>query len=313
MKKVNLFIVGLPKTGSSALYYFLREHPQIFMCPLKEPRYFATDFHRSNDQFSNNKGIFKIRTEDQYHDLFKDRTNEVVVGDTSIQYLYSKEAAENIKNYNPDAKIIIMLREPVSFLYSFHQMSVRTFREDKDFVTALLLEDERKKGNHIPKNAAFPESHYYTDRIKYTEQVKRFTDQFPKEQIKIIIHDDFKESNHKIFKEILSFLGVDPLFTPVFKKHNVAQVIRTPNIARFFNNQIIWKAGKICTPKILKVPIKRIMRKIIYKKNNNNYIDPVFRSFLMKKYKPEVEKISNFLGKDLVTLWEYKGINEKNV
>jgi len=309
MKTPNLFIVGCPKAGTTALYYFLKDHPQICMSPVKEPQYFSTDFHRSQKIFNEKYWRFNFNTKEQYLQLYADWNNEPVAGEASTTYIYSKEAAENIKQFNPDAKIIIILREPVSFLYALHEELTNALREDKDFRTALSLEDNRKLRINLPKIKHYPESLYYSERIKYIEQIKRYTERFQNKNIKIIIHEEFKENNEKIFKEILEFLNVDSSFKPRFAPYNAAKKLKSPFLMKLVQNNTIWSAGKAIIPLFLRKKVKKIVRKSLYTYQKRKQMDPELKKELMKKMKPQVEELSAFLDKDLVSLWNYNEIN----
>ncbi|MBN1253032.1 MAG: sulfotransferase [Bacteroidales bacterium] len=167
--KPNLFIVGMPKAGTSALYFFLKQHPEIFMSEDKEPNYFCADLIEESDNFHKRKfEDFRYRNEKSYLKLFENKDKFKIAGEASTQYLFSKKAAENIYNFNTKAKIIIIIREPVSFLYSYHSQLLRNVRENiLDFKKALEFEPERKKLNKYPSNVRFPSQLHYTDWIDY--------------------------------------------------------------------------------------------------------------------------------------------------
>ena len=118
--KPNLFIVGQPKSGTTALHQFLGQHPEIFMSSIKEPHFFCSDFHLESDRAYGKQRFFDFRNESAYLQIFAKAEGAEIAGESSTNYLYSQVAAEKIYNFNPDAKIIIILREPAKFLYSLH-------------------------------------------------------------------------------------------------------------------------------------------------------------------------------------------------
>ena len=132
--KANLFIVGAQKTGTTTLHYQLSQHSQIQMSAVKEPGYFCTDLQRESDKFLGERVGFPFREKKQYKKLFSEPHNFEYNGEASSLYLYSKTAAQEIRDYNPDAKIIVILRDPVEFLYSLHFQYVKEGVEDiEDF------------------------------------------------------------------------------------------------------------------------------------------------------------------------------------
>ena len=175
MKKPNTFIVGKPKSGTSALHFFLEKHPEVFMCNPKEPRYFCSDFiKQSNDHYGKRDPYFYFQTQEEYLKLFEDAKDEKIVGEGSVIYMYSKESEQRIYDFNKDAKIIIMIREPVDFLYALHSEIVVTGKEnEEDFKAALSLEDERKSGKNLPKRVRFPGMVYYSERMRIADQLQR--------------------------------------------------------------------------------------------------------------------------------------------
>ena len=179
MRKPNLFIVGQPKAGTTALHYFLSEHPDIYMAEVKEPHFFCKDFHEESDRYHGSRLFFSLRDEASYLKLFSKVTLEKIIGESSIHYLYSKVAAYEIYKFNPEAKIIIMLRNPAEWLYSLHNQYVNiTTENEKNFSKALTLETLRKQGKHLSRRVQCPSWLYYMERIKYYVQVKRFYDFF---------------------------------------------------------------------------------------------------------------------------------------
>ena len=221
MKKPNLFIVGHPRTGTSSLHDYLDQHPDIFMSPIKEPNYFAKDFHAESDQFHQKALYFPFRSEKRYLKLYKDWGDEKIAGEASATNLFSELSATEIYRFNQHSKIIMSFREPVDFLYSYHSTAIFSLGEDiRDFQEALNSETRRKQGNCLSKRVITPSWLYYSEFINYTQQLNRFLSIFDPGQIKVIIFDDFKTDTRKIYTEILDFLDVDSEFVPDFSVVN---------------------------------------------------------------------------------------------
>lgn len=301
MKKPNLFIVGHQKSGTSALYKFLKQHPDIFMSYIKEPFYFAEDLLEEKKQ------VMKLpyyTTKKGYMDLFRKWKNEKIAGEASTVYLYSKVAAKKIHDFNPDAKIIMMLREPVSYLYSLHMQGMISNGEDQDFETALKLEDDRRKGKNLPNKYAYRSYFYYSDWCKYSEHVQRYLKLFPKKNIKIIIFEDFKKDNIKIAKEVFRFLGVDDSFTPKVGVVNPSKKVRFPRLKFFLENS--FNTVKRFLPQKFHRLLAKSAGKILFKKQERVPLNAELKKQLMRKYKPEVARLSKLLNIDLEEKWGYK-------
>ncbi len=311
MRKPNFFIVGFPKSGTTSLRRLLNQHPDIFVSKPEEPHYFCKDLHKKSDVFYGEKKRFRYRKEKDYLRLFSKAKKEKKLGESSVFYLYSKVAAKEIKKFNPESKIIIMLRNPVEFLNSMHKHNT-LYRIDNalSLQKALRIEEQRKKDkNKIPKVVMFPSRLFYSDLAKFSEQINRYLEVFPKKQVKIVLLDDLKKSPEKTYKEVLDFLDVDKYFHPDFKRYNVFSVPRS---------KIMQKL--IYDPSPLKEFIKKIVPFKIYdglytfianlnkKSSKRPDLDVEFKKKLMKQYKPEVKKLSKLTGKDLISLWGYNKI-----
>ena len=165
LRKPSFFIIGAPKCGTSALAKYLSNHRSIFFSNLKEPNYFATDF---------NPKMRPIKNINDYLSLFDRARSNQLCGEGSIWYLYSKDAIENIYKFNPNAKIIIMVRNPAEMIYSLHNQKINSKDEDiLDFQKAWKLSWERERGNFIPKKCKEKTTLYYHKIANYVEQFKK--------------------------------------------------------------------------------------------------------------------------------------------
>jgi hypothetical protein len=308
IKKPNFFIVGAPKSGTTSLYKYLKKHPDTFMPELKEPFYFCNDFQRESDNFHGKKKFFYFRTQNEYLKIFRGWKEEKVAGEASTIYLYSNVAAKRIFDFNFKAKIIIMIREPVDFLYSLHAHFYYTANEYiKDFNDALTKEVDRKKGKNIPKSVLFPSYLYYSDVARFSDQIQRYLKLFPRNHIKLIVFNDFTNDTKRIFKEVLEFLGIDPSFKPDFKVYNPRKKPKSQ-----LYNRLARKPGyrfrKFAKNNILFYKIHQYLRGKNARQDKRQPIDSDLRKELMKLYKPEVKKLSKLLQRDLMKLWGYDDV-----
>jgi hypothetical protein len=299
----SVFIVGAPKCGTSSLRNYLKQHPDIFMAPRKEMHYFESDLHKESDQFHHKRLSFPIRTEKQFVDGFKEATDEKFLGEATPTYLVSKTSAKEIYDFNPDAKVIAILREPVSMLYSFHSQLVFNQDEDiEDFRRALAIEPRRKKDwKLISRNAVTPTLVYYSEFVKYARQIERFKRYFP--DMKIIIFDDLKEDTGKVVEDVIEYIGARP-FKPDLKIANPNTVIRNKLLHRLV---FMFKRSRIkhIIPFKLKKYTFRYMLKVTGKEKRRPPLDDKIRQELKKRFKPEVKKLSQLLKIDLVKRWDY--------
>lgn len=296
--KPTFFIVGAPRCGTTSMHKYLREHPEIYMSPYKAPFFFATDLEPSSPWAA------RYRIKKNYYSLFNEIKNEKQAGSASDLYLYSKEAAKNIKKFNPKAKIIIMLRSPVDAMYSFYCLAHFSGCEDKKtFRDALSAEDNRKRGIDLPNNPLFMKYFYlYRDVAHYHLQLMRYFKYFPKRQIKIILFDELKKDTPKVYKDVLKFLGVDPNFKPEFTIANEVKKIKS-TLFRDISIKLAYVInlfGKDVFDFFKKIYIyieNKNFEKIKYPKMNDK-----LKTTLKKEFYPEILALSKDIGKD-VSYW----------
>lgn len=308
--KPNLFIVGQPKSGTTALHQFLGQHPEIYMSSIKEPHFFCADFHLESDRAYGKQRFYDFRSESAYLQLFSKAKNVKIVGESSTNYLYSQVAAEKIYNFNPDAKIIIVLREPAQFLYSLHSHYVKFTEENEpDFLTALALETKRQQEEALSPRVTSPSYLYYSQRVQYYQQLKRYRDRFKPEQIKVIIFEEFKSANERIFSEILEFLGVESNFTPEYAAINVNKEVKFKAINNLINNPVAKSISKnLLSQEFNDFVRDNIVEKLLWHQAPKATMPEEIKLQLKQQYQPEVAKISDLLQLDLLSKWGYNNL-----
>ncbi len=300
MRKPDFFIVGAPKCGTTSLYAYLRQHPQIFMPGFsgKEPHYFGRDLTfigRERPAYSQEK----------YASYFAKAAPEQMVGEASTWYLYSRTAAEEIQAFNPQAKIIIMLRNPVDVMYALHNQRVYNGTENvADFATALALEEARKQGRRLPPYPGLVDALFYRESVRFSQQIQRYFRAFARDQINIIIFDDFKANTAVAYTDTLQFLNVDPTFQADFRiqnpskrvwSHTVQQtLLHPPRPARWLLRHAI--------PLPLRQRLFEALKQINTRYEKRPPLDPNLRRQLTRELAPELERLSQMLGRDL-TYW----------
>lgn len=200
-KKPNFFIIGAPKCGTSSLSHYLSEHPGIVFSSPKEPNYWASDFPRLR-QFHN------VETSDKYLNLFAAANeNTVAVGEGSTNYLRSETAIRDILEFNPNARFIVMIRNPVDVVYALHNTLLFAMNEDvQDFETAWRLQETRKQGKCIPTTCLAPQFLQYREMAAFPEQLRRFMAEVPEKQRMLILFDDFVADVGGTYRDVLRFL-----------------------------------------------------------------------------------------------------------
>jgi len=303
MKTPNFFIVGAPKCGTTSLYQWLRQHPDVFMPEKKEPKWFCHDLREASKE-NGSEHLFPVWNEDEYRDLFADTQDEKAVGEASTYYLYSQTAPEAIKAFNPKAKIIIMLRDPVEQIISSYNFSVQKGHETAGSLQdALELETKRKES---PPAGKMPKSYLYSEKAQFTNHIKRWQKYFDDSQIKIILLDDMKDRPEEIYQDTLNFLGVEETdFTPEFSQENTggSPRFRWLNKAIKHPSSPIRKVAELI-PKSLAKQIRDTLNAVLLTKNKQGVSEST-RKKLKKTFQPEVTKLSKLLDRDLRALWSY--------
>jgi hypothetical protein len=281
------------------------------MSSFKEPHHFHLEHAQAG--MARNRGMSGLAYKDRenYLALFEDAADEKIVGESSTGYLYSKYAAREIAKFNPDAKILMVLREPVDFMHSFHSQLLRSANENEpDFRTALELEESRRKGENIPYTATYPDNLLYVDQAHYADQVKRFFDAFDSRNVKVIIYEDLRADNLRVYREILQFLDVDPDFQPQFRDVNKTRRVRFPKVAGwlvFLADKRKYPVQKWMPGWLLR-PIRAVMSRVFYTTGPRKELDPGLRLELARKLKSDVLELSDLLGIDLAKKWSYDKI-----
>jgi hypothetical protein len=206
------------------MYHYLAEHPAVFMADRKEIHFFGKDLTLSH----------RRPTPDEYLALFKNATGFTRIGEASVWYLMSKSAPLEIAEFQPDARILIMLRNPFEALYSLHSEMLCNGNENiEDFQQALLAEPDRRANVRIPETFLCREGLFYREIGRFADQVERYFATFGRERVQIILFDDFRRDTPEAYRRVLRFLGVSPDFAPEFKVYNASKRAKNPWLQRY--------------------------------------------------------------------------------
>ena len=215
----NFLIIGAAKSGTTSLYRYLEQHPQVYV-KAKEPGFFAyegQEVHLAGpeDQARFDKRVITDRT--QYEALFDGITTETAFGEASVAYLTIEGTAERIRQYVPDVRLIAILRNPVDRAFSSYLHMRRDGRESlPTFAAALQAEDARIQ-------AGWDTIWHYTRLGCYYEQLRRYYSLFPPDQIAVFLFEDFQADPVQVSQSIFRFLHIDDAFIPdTSLKYNVS-------------------------------------------------------------------------------------------
>lgn len=295
MTMPNFLVIGAAKAGTTSLYRYLKQHPQIFMSPHKEPRFFALEGQSLDFKGPGDMTRFNFCTDiTAYQSLFERVTNEQAIGEVSPWYLYVPQSVERIKHHIPNAKLIAILRDPVDRAYSNYLHALREELEPlDDFESAMEAEAER-----IEQNWSY--RWHYKQKGFYYPQIKRYLDVFDKEQLRVYLFEDFKSDPSGVLRDIFDFLGVDEGFTvDTSEKFNVAGLPKN----KFLDG--ILTRRNFFTPVISKIIPSRQVRasfKSALKSYNTQPKAELSRSVRLryiKEYREDILKLQDLLQRDL--------------
>ena len=255
----NFFIVGAAKTGTTSLYHYLHQHPRVFMSPIKEPCFFAPEVaHLAPGareaveadaaalqayldgplQHMRDRGIVLVW--EQYLKLFRHVKDESAVGEASVSYLPSIDAAPSIRSRIPDARIVMMLRDPAQRLFS-HYAAARVAGATQMTFAAWLDGEVQAEAARRP-----PFGPVWTGR--YAEHLQRYLAVFPPGQVRPYLYDDYVRTPARTVADIFTFLDVDPSHPiDMTRRHNVTLEPRLPKVRRLIRP--ISRAVRVVVPR----------------------------------------------------------------
>ncbi len=305
--KPNFFVVGAAKSGTTSVYNYIKPHPDVYLSPIKEPNFFSTDIDIEKFSKTYKKEIevdldkfFQsgmkdeihltfIRDKENYLKLFSKVKNEKVIGEFSTSYLYSKEAAKNIKEFNPNAKIMMILRNPIERAFSHYLMDLKIGYTNLSFMEALRQDIEsHEKGWGI--------THLYIEIGMYYEQVKRYLDNFDQSQIKIYLFDDLKNTG-KFLNDLYEFLDLDKslYFPDPSKRYNKGKAPKYKNLFYYSTQLGIVKLLRGILPNSLKSKAK----KVLFSEQNIPKMTKEEKEFLKEIFKEDIQNLSKLINRDL--------------
>ncbi len=292
--KVDFFIIGAPKCGTTAMAQYLKENREICFSSSKETNFFCSEEFPLDSHLSNI---------DSYHKGYFSNYNEThtCVGEGSAYYLNSKYAVSRIINYNPEAKFIVMCRNPVQMVKSWHREMLRWFIENEDdFLTAWNLQETRSAGKNIPSGCRQPSGLQYKEVCSVGRHVKRVLSNVSRERVHIIFFEDFVADTKESYEATCEFLGVESGNRTDFNPVHTAKVWRSKNVRDLYNSAYLFKIAVLGRRPILgnlDAKLKYIMGAFIKPKVKgfSSDLDMMLRS----EFAADISLLGRLTGRDL--------------
>lgn len=295
MTMPNFLIIGAAKAGTTSLYYYLNQHPEIYMSPLKEPHFFSFEgetlsFRRAGNQPDpiNQTAVTCL---EQYTQLFQGVTAEKRIGEASPSYLHTPKAAERIKFYIPEVKLVVILRHPAERAYSaFMGQYLNGVQKGepylKDFTETVHSEERLMQENWTP-------IFFYKKLGFYYEQLSYYYRLFPKEQIHVCLNEDLQGDANQVLANIFQYLEVDKQFIPnTSQRAGASGVPKNEFLYRFLKNPTLKSLLKPLIPKGMGQSLEKAML-------NKPRMTSEIRQELVALYQEDVLKLQDLIQRDL--------------
>jgi hypothetical protein len=284
----NFIIIGAAKAGTTALYWYLAEHPEVYMSPVKETFYFAYGVDAAGRLLYGDPEVhrFPVKTRSEYEALFAGAGNAAAIGEASPIYLECPQAAGRIRAMLPGARIVASLRQPVDRAYSDYLMYLRRRGRRLDPASDLKADAEWAR----------PDSRWMQVG-RYAEQVRRYVELFPREQIHVALFDDLKGDALGMTQSIYRFVGVDPSFVPDFDTpHAGGGIPRSRLLERMFTSRKLRSALEPLVPTRAASWVRRLRGRTMRKPPA---LPSGLRRELTQHFRDDIAQTSALIGRNL--------------
>ena len=290
MTMPNFLIIGAAKAGTTSLAQYLKQHPQVYISPVKEPYFFSLEGQKRDFQGPGDPETFAkaVTNLEDYQNLFAGVAGEVAIGEASVSYLHTPLAAKRIYKYLPNVKLIVILRNPVDRAYACFMHQIREGHEPfTDFAQALAQEEKR-----IQENWMF--LWHYQQNGFYYAQLKPYYNLFNRSQIKIYLYEDLQNDAATLVRDIFNFIEVDQNFVPDLSiRYNMSGVPKS-----WFVQNLLTKSNPI--KYILRPLFPQKLRQIIRKQNlAKPELPGQIRKELSQGYRDDILKLQDLVQRDL--------------
>ena len=296
MMMPNFIMIGAGRSGTTSLYFYLKQHPEVFLSPVKETNFFAYLALGAEEAHRRRAIPWTVKTLDHYRGLFQGAENFNVRGEASPLYLYFPGVPEQIKLHLPEVKLLAVLRDPVDRAYSSYLKYVYDGLETRSFEQA--IQDEL----HFGKEGGYPliGMGYYVRTGFYAQHLLRYQQAFSREQIGLFLYDDLVRSPRELMQAIFAFLKVDPGFVPdTTVRFNQAGVPRNKMISRVdrFKELTSWLRQRL--PTRIYLLAQRGYSKIRAGALEIPELSQETRQFLRDLYADDIKQVQELVRRDL--------------
>lgn len=294
----NTFLIGAPKCGTTALSAFLAAHPQGFLGYPKEPSYWSFDLAQSGN-------VARIETETDYLRLYQDAGQARAIVDASTRYLFSGVAVPQILAFNPDARFIVMLRNPVEVAQAYHMEKRFNLSEDQpDFQTAWRLQDQRAAGQMIPPGCPEAKELQYAQIAALGSQLRKVMDVVAPDRLLVLFQQDLADDPRALWLRVQAFLGLDDDGRVDFPVVGGAHFNRFPRLAKLYQSpgpllQPIVRTAKRLLRTRAGAGVLGAAKSALVSRGQRAPIPPEFRAELGVHFAPEVALLADLTGRNL--------------
>lgn len=296
----NFLIIGASKGGTTTLNYVLDQHPEIFMCPVKETGFFwaygeQLTYHEPGSQ----KLRYRVvDNPEQYQKLFRKASGYKAIGEASVRYLCHPKSPSLIHQFIPKVKLIAILRQPADRAFSSYLHNLRDGMEPcKNFAEAIVQEKQGLRDHWIALR--------YLEHGMYFSAIQRYLQFFNHSQLFIRLFEDLQQNPHSLFEDLFRFLEVDDTFIPdLSHKHNVSGIIRNPWLRWLWTNTV--KLRVYLRP-IISGRLRHNLSEWVYKDVQKQTLSTQLKMELTEYYREDILKLQDLLGRDLSS---WLGIND---
>lgn len=293
MNLPTFLVIGAARSGSTTLHDCLRQHPEVYVSPVKEPHFFSYEGDPLPSPGPAPPPRDWVRTIDDYAELFAGMKPGMAAGEASVSYLYRPATAERIFGRLPDVRLIAILRNPVERAYSaFSYLRERGSEPHSAFSAALEAENARVRDNwaHI---------WHYKRMGFYGEQLARYFGRFDREQIHVLTLDDFADDPAREMAAVYAHVGVDRSFVPnTAIRQNVTGEARWRILRPLLTPNAVTRRLRPVVASTMSPIVRRVKQRVLVKPG----VPADDARFLAEEYRADVERLSELLGRDL-TPW----------
>jgi len=293
----NFLVIGAGKAGTTSLHHYLRQHPDIYMSPIKETNFFAYDPGGVHPWIQSDASLFPVTAMEDYKRLFRRGRHKLARGEVSPMYLWHPAAPGNIHAHLPDATLIAILRNPVERAYSSYMMKVSQNRERRTFAKA--VEEETLLADRM---GGWPAGRdFYIGLGFYYRQLTNYTRLFRRDQMNIFLYEEFKENPVGVLRQIWSALGLRAAQVPEFPAvHNPSGLPKNRFIHFLLQPRRLTKRIRRHLPSKIHDPLFDLLMGIKARNLVKPPLEPAPRSRLLEIFREDIVQLQSLLGRDLL-------------